>query len=115
MKMSYPEAAKHYYQEAMKRVINTLPPINQKFRMGDFVISLFVHKPGHVGRVQYTYAHAYGGENVSEYSLLIRDENGKWAPVAWFDEKSLIKIQYKDLEDKFNNEIMLQNNMDMFE
>jgi hypothetical protein len=79
--------AEAYYKESMERVRTTPPPAGQKFPPGAKVI--VTHIPG-VGdnvlaTVHHTYAHAYGGDNVTSYCL---DFEGRGL-VAWFEENQM--------------------------
>ena len=80
------------YRESMKKVKNTPAPPNQKFPCGTRVRvtkdlgSLMSHFESDCdATVMYTYAHAYGGDDVKSYCLDI-DGIGE---VAWYEEWQL--------------------------
>lgn len=88
------EAAEHHAQ-AMERVRSAPVPDNQKFAPGDRVRivddlgpAMTHFKSGVNATVEYTYAHAYGGDNVDSYSLIIDD----YGSVAWYHECQLSLI-----------------------
>jgi hypothetical protein len=74
------------YDQGLANVKSTPCPPNQKFPPGTKV-----KVKGLTGFaiVEYTYAHAYGGDNVKDYSLLM---NGKYSS-AWHRENELEKIE----------------------
>jgi hypothetical protein len=93
--MSYEEReaqANIIYQNGLNRVKNTPAPKGQKFpvgarvRIADNLGKYMSHFPsGKLATVEYTYAHAYGGNDVKSYSLLI-DGMGSH---AWYEEWQL--------------------------
>lgn len=105
--------AKAYYEQSLRRVNITPEPKGQKFHIGERVwitnekFSTRCHFTiGRWATVQYTYAHAYGGDNIEDYSL---DIDGKGSS-AWYPEWILtrdgsdviIPEDYKHYEDKCN-------------
>ena len=90
--MTKDERAKYVYQNGLSRVRNTSQPKGQKFSIGDRVFiakdlgKYMSHFPsGEWATVMYTYAHAYGGNNIKSYCLNI-DNHGK---VSWYYEHQL--------------------------
>lgn len=88
--------AASYHQQAMERVAATPEPQGQKFPNGSRVkvaddlgphMSHFTGK-GKTATVRYTYAHAYGGNNVKDYCLDIDGEGES----AWYHESQLTAI-----------------------
>ncbi len=87
--MSREKDAQAYYQQSLIKVKETPEPLGQKFHIGERVWisrelpSYMCHFPkGKWAIVQYTYAHAYGGDNVKDYSLDIEGYRSS----AWYDE-----------------------------
>ena len=87
--------AKAYYQAGLKKVENTPEPARQKFANGtkvriadDLGRAMFHFPSGIKATVEYTYAHAYGGDDVNSYSLIV-DGHGS---VAWYHEWQLTAI-----------------------
>lgn len=85
-----------YHAQAMERVENTPVPTNQKFapgtrvRIADDLGPMMAHfESGKNATVEYTYAQAYGGDNVDSYSLLIDG----YGSVAWYHERQLTLIE----------------------
>jgi hypothetical protein len=87
--------AKSVYEQGLEKVKNTPAPKGQKFAVGSRVrvaddlgphMSHFTS--GVNATVQYTYAHAYWGDDVKSYSLLI---DGKGSS-AWYEERQLTAI-----------------------
>jgi len=83
------------YQQGMERVKNTPPPDGQKFAPGTRVHiakdlgPMMQHFKGDVdATVLYTYAHAYGGDDVESYSLGVDG----YGTVAWYKEWQLTEI-----------------------
>lgn len=92
------EEAKAILAAGMARVRNTPEPAGQKFRNGSFVWiakdlgdSMRHFENDRPARVEHTYAHAFGGQDVESYSLLIRGE-AKWYSVSWYYESQLTPI-----------------------
>lgn len=87
--------AKAYYQAGLEKVKTTPEPAGQKFAKGtrvqiveDLGIGMS-HFPSGVGAiVAYTYAHAYGGDNIDSYSLIVDD----YGSSAWYKEWQLTAI-----------------------
>ena len=84
--------ASAYYEKGMQRVKDTPEPEGQKFpcgsrvRIADNLGRAMRYFPSSANAtVQYVYAHAFGGDNVTSYSLDI-DGHGK---VSWFHESQL--------------------------
>lgn len=93
-------AARDPYADGMNRVATTPEPEGQKFPVGSRVKissnlgSSMAHfsGAGEIATVEYTYAHAFGGDNVSSYSLNIDGRGSS----AWYRESQL--AAYKDKE-----------------
>lgn len=82
--------AEAIYREGLERVKTTPPPKGQKFLPGERlrivkIDSGWGHPVGSLATVEYTYAHAYGGKNITSYCLDIDNHES----VAWFDEDQL--------------------------
>ena len=82
------------YLEGMKRVQNCPMPNGQKYSNGTCVkisenlgASMLHFPSGKKAIVLYTYAHAYGGDDIKSYCLNI-DDVGK---VSWYNESQLSK------------------------
>lgn len=94
--LSYKEReANGIYQQGLVKVKTTPEPKGQKFHIGarvkiaDDLGSSMSHFPsGKLATVEYTYAHAYGGEDVKSYSLIV-DGIGS---VAWYHEAQLENV-----------------------
>jgi len=89
-------------------------PENQKFPVGAFVKiaddlgSTMDHfKSGVYAKVDHTYGHAYGGDDVESYSLYIRYKKDTWHETAWYEEWQLTLVTdpkiLKRLEMEFEN------------
>ena len=72
--------------------------IKQKFEKGDLVKIIDVLRPsmshfpsGTLAIVQHSYKDAHGGDESDEvqYSLLVREKDGRWRSNAWYYEKQL--------------------------
>lgn len=88
--------AEAYHKQSLQRVRDEPMPLGQKFppgtrvRICDEFPETMSHFSG-AGKnatVQYTYAHAYGGKDITSYSLLI-DGIGS---AAWYYEDQLMEI-----------------------
>ena len=86
------QQANAYYKQGLDNVKNKPMPKNQKFPLGtrvkiaDDLDSCMAHFPsGNFATVKYTYAHAYGGDDVGSYCLDI-DGIGE---VSWYYEEQL--------------------------
>jgi hypothetical protein len=84
--------AKAHYQRGYGRVKTTPQPKNQKFPIGtrvEIVPDLepfhMSHFPSGYATVKYTYAHAYGGNDVKSYCL---DVDGR-GEISWYPEECL--------------------------
>lgn len=95
MSKNHYASAKSYYEQSLERVRTTPYPKGQKFPPGTRVrisdkledcMSHFVS--GKTATVQYTYAHAYGGDDVEKYSLDI-DGVGE---ISWYYEHQLTPL-----------------------
>lgn len=93
--MSKLDDAKNYYKWGMENVKNNGEPKDQKFAIGSRVRIADYLGPhmGHfiTGRdatVKYTYAHAFGGNDVQSYCL---DIDG-YGEASWYKEKHLTSI-----------------------
>ena len=89
------QQAQSYYEQSRQRVKETQPPACQKFmpgtrvRIADDLGPGMRHFPaGKTGTVLYTYAHAYGGNNVRSYCIDI-DEIGE---VSWYYAEQLSAV-----------------------
>ena len=89
------QQAEGIYAEGLKRVETTPAPDKQKFPCGsrvriadDLGGSMRHFTSGCDATVEYVYAHAYGGNNITSYSL---DLDGAGS-VAWYHECQLTKI-----------------------
>lgn len=96
MSQSRREFAQEFHARGMDKVATTPEPKGQKFpcgsrvRIADDLGEGMSHFTGGVNAtVQYTYAHAYGGNDVKSYSL---DIDGKGS-VSWYHEHQLTKIE----------------------
>lgn len=83
------------YAQGLESVKTTPDPKGQKFPTGsrvrianDLGKSMSDFTSGVNATVEYTYAHAYGGDNVKSYSLLI-DGLGS---TSWYEEHQLTAI-----------------------
>jgi hypothetical protein len=90
----FAEATAHYLQ-SLERVANTPVPEGQKFPIGtrvhiakDLGKSMEHFERGVDATVCYTYAHAYGGDNVTSYCL---DVDG-CGEISWYKEHQLTEI-----------------------
>lgn len=96
--MTYEERraqAQEIYRAGLERVETTPPPKGQKYppgtrvRIADDLGSSMAHfESGKNATVRYTYAHAYGGDDVKSYCLDI-DGRGE---VSWYYESQLTPI-----------------------
>ena len=86
--------AKGIYAAGLNNVATTPEPEGQKFPNGSRVRvckmnSYMAHFPGECNAtVRYTYAHAYGGDDVKRYCLDIDD----YGEVSWYEEGQLTAI-----------------------
>ena len=87
--------AENIYRQGLLNVKNNPEPDGQKFPVGSRVRiasdlgSWMRHFPaGKDATVGYTHAHAYGGNDIKSYSLIV-DGHGS---VAWYDESQLTAI-----------------------
>jgi len=93
--MTYEErltSATGVYKQGLLNVKNNPEPKGQKFPVGSRVYiqknlgsSMSHFRSGCKATVEYTYAHAYGGNNITSYSLII-DGHGS---TAWYEEHQL--------------------------
>lgn len=90
------QQARAYSDAGRRRAATTNPPVGQKFAPGtrvrivDDLGSSMRHFPSaRDAVVLYTYAHAYGGDDVKSYCLNI-DGIGR---VSWYDEDQLTAIE----------------------
>lgn len=111
--MSRFSRAQEFYEYGMRRVKETPPPEMQKFLPGEFVnikkvlnASMSHFEAGIPAMIEYTHAHAFHGDDIDSYSLLIRSNvEKKWKSVAWYDEGQLTKIEDKNTIEKYKKEI----------
>ncbi len=81
--------AQGIYAAGLDKVKTTPPPSGQKYPPGTRVkITGGNWHKGELATVEYTYGHAYCGDDVKSYSLLV-DGHGS---SAWFDEGNLTPI-----------------------
>lgn len=92
MKDRVKSCVRNPYEEGMKRVAATEPPLAQKFPVGSRVriaSDLGPHMrhftSGSSATVLHTYAHAYGGSDVKSYALDIDGQGFS----AWYQEHQL--------------------------
>jgi len=93
--MNRHEAAQQVYNAGLAKVASVPEPKGQKFpngsrvRIADDLGSAMSHFQGGVNAtVKYTYAHAYGGDDVKSYCL---DIDG-YGEVSWYYEHQLTAI-----------------------
>ena len=105
--------AKSNYQQGLDNVKNKAEPKKQKFPCGSFVkIADELHggmhhfSSGIPAMVEYTYAHAYGSDDINSYSLFIRESPDEWNSCAWYEEDQLTLITDKALINKFRKELL---------
>ncbi len=85
--------AQGVYAAGVEKVRYTPQPKGQKFPVGSLVrIKGGAWRVGLRAKVEFTYAHAFWGDNVRDYSLLVEVKDGKWSSCAWFDESILEEI-----------------------
>ena len=80
------------YEQGLENVKSLPEPDGQKFPVGSRVYiqkdlgSAMSHfRSGCWATVEYTYAHAYGGNDINSYSLIIDDHGSS----AWYEEYQL--------------------------
>lgn len=93
--MTYEERAaeaKSYYEEGLERVRTTPEPVGQKYHRGarvriadDLGQCMRFFPSGCLATVEHTYAHAFGGDDVKSYSLIV-DGHGS---TAWYNEDQI--------------------------
>ena len=115
MSRSYDERfgeAQSYWRRGNIRVATEPQPIGQMFRNGSFVMiakdlgqSMSHFEKNIPAMVHHVYAHAYGGDDVKSYSLLIRKSEHYWHSVSWYHEHQLTQIEDAELISKFKKEI----------
>lgn len=113
--MNYKERLKYatsVYEAGMERVKTIPVPSTQKFNPGTFVMiaaylgpSMRHFENNRPAQVEYTYAHAYGGDDTKTYSLLVRYDDGEWSGVAWYNEEQLTEITDPELINQYILEI----------
>lgn len=88
------------HQQGLRNVSSRPVPDGQKYAPGtrvriadDLGHTMSHFRSGCLATVQYTYAHAYGGDNVRSYSLDI-DGHGS---VSWYQESQLTPVEYPKL------------------
>lgn len=93
--MSRLSDAQAYHTMAMTRVKNTPEPAGQKFPIGTKVKIAkdlgprMPHFPSGIqGTVNYVYAHAFGGDNVTSYCLNVEGAGN----IAWYEEHQLTEV-----------------------
>ncbi len=111
--MNKQERAMARYEAGLIRVKETSPPEGQKFLPGEFVTilknlpSCMSHfESGIPAMVEHTHSHAYHGDDIDYYSLLIRSNySKKWISVSWYEENQLEKIEDMKMINNFRKEI----------
>jgi hypothetical protein len=111
--MSREAEARGVYAAGLKRVKDTPMPKGQKFASGTFVRladkfpNYMSHFPGagSFALVNYTYAHAYGGSDTDNYSLLVKRKSGEWHSSSWYEEELMVEIKDEELLEKLQNEV----------
>jgi len=88
-------SAKAIYAKGLEKVKSTPEPKLQKFANGsrvkiadDLGGSMSHFRSGVEAEVQYTYAHAYGGDDVKSYSLKFDDGSTS----SWYEEWQLTAV-----------------------
>jgi len=117
--MNYQEKlanAKSIYQRGLLKVASELMPEEQKFPPESFVkiaddlrSSMNHFTKGVYAQVKYTYAHAYGGNDIDSYSLLVRHSKDDWSSSAWYGEHQLIAVTDEKIILELQEEIEKQN------
>lgn len=114
--------AQGIFKASVERVRVTQPPLGQKFMPGTFVqIAKYLGEDmahfenSRPARIQYTYAHAYGGDNIKSYSLLLRYDDGKWSSVSWYYESQLTEITDLKLIQEYLQEISQKQQKKQYE
>lgn len=119
------DTATKVHQQGLDNVKNEAEPKKKKFPCGSFVkIADDLHggmdhfASGIPAMVEYTYAHAYGSDDIDSYSLIIRETEGIdrykgfkgesyiWSSCAWYEEDQLTLITDKALINKFKKELL---------
>lgn len=96
------------YEAGLKRVREIPEPVGQKFPVGSFVRIADKHNKGQseqFAKVQYTYAHAYEGDDVTNYSLLVRYAHNSWSSGAWYFESQLSPVDNPEVVKQLKQEI----------
>jgi hypothetical protein len=111
----YAAQAHGIYSAGLRKVAKTPVPKGQKFLPGTFVwiakdlgpyMSHFDNdRPAFV---EYTYAHAYWGNNIDSYSLVVRYDDGTWSSIAWYNENQLTEITDQTLIEQYKKELQNQ-------
>ena len=52
---------------------------------------------GVYARVYHTYAHAYGGNDIDNYSLIVQKNSNVWYESAWYEEHQLTLVTDKKI------------------
>lgn len=109
---NYNQIANGIYEAGLRKVATTPEPIGQLFPIGSFVKIEqdpdFPSKEIEIGKVEYTYAHAFWGDETNKYSLLCRYGDGEWSSVAWFFGRQLELIKDPDEIKRYEEEITNQ-------
>jgi hypothetical protein len=93
------------YAAGLERVAGSPAPALQKFKGGTFVwvkctrlaaMALGCPLALLYGKVQYSYAHAYGGPDFYSYSVRLRGLRG-WFSLSWIDESDMTEISNQGL------------------
>ena len=95
--------ASSYYQLALIKVAETQTPDGQKFakeqrvKIADDLGRSMTHfKSGVEAVVEYTYAHAFGGDDIKSYSL--RFDDGSTS--AWYYESQLTAVDIQIIKEQ---------------
>lgn len=99
------------YARGLRNVKNDPTPEGQKFPVGAFVkvakdlgptMSHFTNDV--YAKIEYTYAHAYGGSNIDSYSLILQYDEGNWSSSAWYHEHQLTLVTDKKILKKLEKD-----------
>lgn len=92
--------ASGYYKQGIENVATNPEPKEQKFHIGervhitkDLPPSMRHFKKDCNATVEYVYAHAYGGNDIGSYSLIIDN----YGSSAWYKENQLTRLSEEAL------------------
>ena len=106
--------AKSYVEQSILKLKKTKEPAGQKYPIGSFVWIgemppyMFHFEANRAARVEFTYGHAFGGNDVDSYSLLVRLDSGEWTSISWYQEYQLTLIEDANKIKNFEAEIAAQ-------